>query len=150
MKYYLAYGSNLNKEQMAYRCPDAVPVGTSVIEDYELVFRRGYLTIEPKEGSSVPVGVWRITAEDEQRLDRYEGYPRFYYKDTFPVRFEGMTIQTTIPCMVYIMQDGHPIQRPSEAYLETVSVGYLDFGFDRGPLLDAYRRSFDYQTDYQS
>ena len=31
MKLYLAYGSNLNKEQMAYRCPDAVPVGISRI-----------------------------------------------------------------------------------------------------------------------
>lgn len=23
MKYYVAYGSNLNREQMAHRCPDA-------------------------------------------------------------------------------------------------------------------------------
>ena len=27
-KYYLAYGSNLNLSQMAYRCPNAKPIGT--------------------------------------------------------------------------------------------------------------------------
>ena len=32
-KYYIAYGSNLNVEQMRYRCPDAKIVGTSVIPD---------------------------------------------------------------------------------------------------------------------
>lgn len=38
-KYYLAYGSNLNIRQMALRCPTAKPVGTAVIEDYELLFK---------------------------------------------------------------------------------------------------------------
>ena len=28
MKLYVAYGSNLNKEQMSHRCPDAKPVYT--------------------------------------------------------------------------------------------------------------------------
>ena len=26
-KIYIAYGSNMNKEQMAVRCPNAVPIG---------------------------------------------------------------------------------------------------------------------------
>jgi len=38
-KYYIAYGSNLNKEQMKSRCPDAVPVGTSEIKNYTLLFK---------------------------------------------------------------------------------------------------------------
>ncbi len=29
--------------------------------------------------------VWKITEYDEARLDRYEGYPTFYYKDTMNV-----------------------------------------------------------------
>lgn len=129
MKYYLAYGSNLNKEQMAHRCPGAVPVGAAVISDYELVFRRGYLTIEPKEGSEVPVGIWKITAEDEKALDRYEGFPRFYIKKDFDIG------------MAYIMAYGYPIQKPSDHYLLTVAKGYADFGFDQQPLKDAYYRS---------
>ena len=62
-KFYLAYGSNLNVKQMQFRCPDAVVAGTAVIPDYELLFKGSltgaYLTIEPKQGSMVPVGVWR-------------------------------------------------------------------------------------------
>lgn len=33
-KLYVAYGSNLNKEQMRYRCPAAKFVGTGIIEGY--------------------------------------------------------------------------------------------------------------------
>ena len=52
-KEYFAYGSNLNFEQMAYRCPEATAVGIAKLDGYELAFRRGYLTILPKEGASV-------------------------------------------------------------------------------------------------
>ena len=75
-RYYLAYGSNLNIRQMAYRCPSARIIGTSIIPDYELLFKGSktgsYLTIEPKEGSKVPVAVWSVTESDEARLDAYE------------------------------------------------------------------------------
>ena len=58
-RYYIAYGSNLNIPQMRMRCPGARIIGTSVIPDYELLFKGSktgsYLTIEPKAGSSVPV-----------------------------------------------------------------------------------------------
>ena len=36
MKYYFAYGSNMNLDQMAYRCPDAEVVGRCVLKDYRL------------------------------------------------------------------------------------------------------------------
>ena len=36
---YIAYGSNLNRAQMALRCSDAKVVGTGEIKDYELLFR---------------------------------------------------------------------------------------------------------------
>ena len=57
-RYYIAYGSNLNTEQMKMRCPDAQLIGTSAIGGCELMFKGSgtgaYLTIEPREGSSVP------------------------------------------------------------------------------------------------
>ena len=83
-KYYIAYGSNLNVQQMRYRCPGARVVGISSIRDYELLYKGSktgsYLTIEKKKGSVVPVAVWEVTADDEKRLDAYEGFPNFYYK----------------------------------------------------------------------
>ena len=39
MKLYVAYGSNLNKEQMSHRCPDAKPVYTGYLENWELIYR---------------------------------------------------------------------------------------------------------------
>ena len=61
-RYYIAYGSNLNIRQMRMRCPSARIIGTSEIPDYELLFKGSktgsYLTIEPKDGSTVPVAAW--------------------------------------------------------------------------------------------
>ena len=47
---YIAYGSNINLEQMAYRCPHSKVVGTSEIKNFELEFR-GVATIVPKENA---------------------------------------------------------------------------------------------------
>ena len=38
-RYYLAYGSNLNRKQMQMRCPGAKPIGTALLEGYELLFK---------------------------------------------------------------------------------------------------------------
>ena len=67
-RYYIAYGSNLNIPQMRMRCPGARITGTSVIEDYELLFKGSktdsYLTIEPKAGASVPVEIGRASCRE--------------------------------------------------------------------------------------
>ena len=141
MKYYLAYGSNLNKEQMARRCPGAKPIGAALLPNSELVFRRGFLTIEPKQGSSVPVGIWRISDENEKALDRYEGFPKFYRKEYFDLPFwmPGDNGQNE-HCLAYVMQDGHPLQVPTDRYFYTVMRGYTDFGLDKAPLIAAYER----------
>ena len=38
-RYYIAYGSNLNVQQMRMRCPSARIIGTSVLEDHKLLFK---------------------------------------------------------------------------------------------------------------
>ena len=86
---YFAYGSNLNLSQMAVRCPQAGVVGKAVLEGYELAFRRGVLTILPKEGGRVNGLLWRVNAWDELTLDRYEGYPHLYTKELLPVQTDS-------------------------------------------------------------
>lgn len=132
VKFYLAYGSNLNKSQMSHRCPGAVPFGTAFIKDYELAFRRGVLDIQPCEGSTVPVGIWTITEEDEAALDVYEGFPRWYVKKDFDVvvRETGQVVRA----MAYVMTGEHPYWPPNKFYWDTCSRGYNDFGFGSGPL----------------
>lgn len=136
MKYYIAYGSNLNKEQMKYRCPNAKPIGTAVIEDYELNFRgysQGVLTIEPKEGSHVPVGIWLITESCEHALDRYEGYPSLYRKETIKIKLNDGEVDA----IVYIMNERYETVSPSMYYLNAVLRGYKDFGFNQEIVVNA-------------
>lgn len=85
-KLYFAYGSNINLDQMAQRCPDAQVVGPVTLENYELLFRgnlrgAGVATIAPREGSTVHGLLWNITPECERSLDYYEGYPHLYGKE---------------------------------------------------------------------
>ena len=69
---YFAYGSNLDLEQMAQRCPDAETVGPVRLENYELRFRgNGFATVTPKKGSVVYGLVWKLTPNCEQSLDRF-------------------------------------------------------------------------------
>ncbi len=142
MKYYIAYGSNLNTDQMAYRCPDSEAVGWGVLEDYELVFN-GVLTIRPKPGESVPVGIWKVTADDERSLDVYEGFPRLYRKETMKLQvtdWEGKT--KTRKAIVYIMNEDRRAENPpTQYYYDTVVSGYLDFNFPVTVLNDAVKRS---------
>lgn len=146
-KYYLAYGSNLNIIQMRYRCRTAKVVGTAVIEDYELLFKGSqtgaYLTIEPKKGSQVPVAVWSVEEPDEQSLDRYEGFPTFYYKKEMTVTMKGIKSgkEYVRTAFVYIMHEDRPVGIPSKYYVQTCLEGYRTFGFDNQILLDAVKRS---------
>ena len=140
-KLYVAYGSNLNKEQMSHRCPTAEFVGTGVIDNYELQFKgslhNAHATIAPKEGGSVPVGVWKIQKLDERRLDVYEGYPSYYFKQDIPVQMQDKTVTG----MVYIMDRKMDFGQPTRGYYETVQEGYQNCGLDLRVLEQALQES---------
>lgn len=145
-KLYVAYGSNLNMRQMKGRCPESVFVGTGVIEDYELQFKGSaygaHATIAPKEGVSVPVGVWTIQSRDEKRLDLYEGHnPKgysYYDKRHIPVQMDD---GRTISGMVYIMDQKMDFGYPTRGYYETVQEGYKNCGLDISVLEQALQES---------
>ena len=146
-RYYIAYGSNLNIRQMRMRCPSARIIGTSEIPDYELLFKGSktgsYLTIEPKKGSRVPVAAWEVSAEDEQTLDRYEGFPTFYYKKEMLLPIKGIRSGKIRRrnTFVYIMHEDRVLGVPSNFYMQTCLSGYKSFGFDPKFLYEAYDRS---------
>lgn len=137
-KLYVAYGSNLNLEQMAKRCPTAQVYRKGVIEDYRLRFNR-VATIEPSKGDEVPVAVWIIDEECEDALDWYEGFPRLYRKETVTVTLDdGMQVEG----MAYIMNYGEE-QLPSLSYYMTIFHGYNDVGLDVKYLHEAQDRAAD-------
>ena len=147
-KLYVAYGSNLNKQQMKGRCPDAKFVGTGVIENYELQFKGSlygaHATIAPKEGSSVPVGLWTIQSRDESRLDMYEGYRKtgYRYYDKEQVRV-NLSNGGSVIGMVYIMDQKMDFGQPTPGYYETVKEGYDDCGLDETVLEQALNSSLE-------
>ena len=126
----LAYGSNLSTEQMAFRTPDATIVGTAILTGWQLLFKV-HATIEENPKKNTPVLVWEISEADEKRLDRYEGYPAYYYKREVPVEVfplnGGEPVQ--LSAMVYIMADGHELRKPMPDYYRVLAQGYHDFHF---------------------
>ena len=142
-KLYVAYGSNLNVEQMKHRCPNSELVNTGTLEGWKLAFKGGsnsYLTIDECEGASCPVAIWEIPEEDEKSLDMYEGYPTFYKKCDINVKLKDDSSQVA---MVYIMNSEFDFGTPTVGYYNTVIRGYIDCGFDDkiGILSDAYEEA---------
>lgn len=148
-KLYIAYGSNLNLNQMKYRCPTARVIGASELKDYELVFRgsrhSAVATIEPCEGSTVPVLLWSIQPKDEKALDRYEGYPNFYGKSGVDITVGNQKATA----MVYIMTEGYKLGNPSDNYLRTIEEGYIDAGFDLNILYDAVEKTLSQIENFE-
>ena len=87
-----------------------------------------YLTIEPKQGCTVPVAVWSVSERDELALDRYEGYPHFYYKTELELPLAETGKKLT--AFVYIMHEERKLGIPTSAYIRTCVDGYHQFGFD--------------------
>lgn len=154
---YIAYGSNINLEQMAFRCPHSKVVGTSEIKGYELEFR-GVATIVPKKGATVPVLIWELDARDLPTLNKYEGYPSFYRQEKKSFEMDGKTYEG----MAYLMNRG-TISPPSQQYYNTILQGYRENGLDASYLQTALENSlqqeqlieeefdedFDFDDDFQ-
>lgn len=123
---------------MAYRCPTARLLGQTEVEGYCLLFKGSltgaYATIEPQEGGRVPVLVWEIGERDEASLDRYEGYPSFYYKKDLTVSLGGQEVEA----MVYIMDERRQRGEPSGWYYALLEKAYIKFGFPMETLETAY------------
>ena len=135
------------REQLKYPSNDDALPGCEGSRNWELLFKGSktgsYLTIEPKEGSSVPVAVWSVSETDELALDRYEGYPSFYYKKELQIPITGIrTGKVRVrKAFVYIMHEERPLGLPSMRYLETCAQGYRSFGFNQEKLRQAYADS---------
>lgn len=132
---YVAYGSNMNIEQMTRRCPKAKPIGKAILEDYKLEFR-GVANIIKQKNAKVPVAVWEITEECEKALDRYEGYPRLYRKEYVKLKINGKE-ETG---MVYVM-NYKGIAPPNKYYYDVIEQGYKDFSVNTKPLEKALLES---------
>ena len=122
---YIAYGSNMVEEQMAYRCPNARLIGTGQLPNHRLEFYL-HATVERSRahGASVPVTVWEIDEEDEKNLDHYEGFPKYYTKHKRKVVMDD---GSQIEGMVYIMNMIRPLI-PHASYYNGIRDAYVKLG----------------------
>lgn len=150
---YIAYGSNMSIEQMKFRCPEAQLLGTGLLEGWRLMFKGSltgaYATIEREKGQTVPILLWRISVADEEQLDRYEGFPSFYYKRTIQaVKTDGHGVKCGLTRgMAYIMHEERKLGLPSMQYLTVLADAYKKFGFDEEILGEAYDYSQPQEKD---
>lgn len=135
-KLYVAYGSNINLDQMAYRCPNSAVAGTAMLKGYELQFRH-HATIEPNEDTEVPVLLWELDPQDERILDKYEGVPKYYRKENITLEMDGETVEA----MIYIMNGDRLLEAPTEQYYDTIEQGYKENGLDTSYLETALEES---------
>ena len=126
--YYFAYASNLNKKQMAERCPDSKPMFTAILPNYKLVFagwsrqwRGGVASIKSFRGDRVRGAIYEVSEQCLRQLDRFEsGYNRFKVtvlgEDSEPI--EAIT---------YIKAGQLEETPPSKEYLAVIQQGLRDW-----------------------
>ena len=121
---YFAYGSNLHHLQMKSRCKDSVYLKKIYLKDFKLTFRSKYKAadIQKKKKSIVPGALFKISKNDEKKLDIYEDFPILYKKYYF--RYYGKKIMT------YTMVKKSPFKFPTKRYLNIVTKGYKDCKLD--------------------
>lgn len=136
--YYWAYGSNLSEAAMFQRCPKAKKVCALYVPKAELVFR-SCADVVYNEDAECPGGLWRITPDCEEELDRYEGVGRgLYAKRYLTLSIKGKQHK----CLFYKMNESG-VMPPPEYYLGVIAQGYRDFGLDENYLTQALERSWE-------
>ena len=127
---FAAYGTGVNRAEMAKHCPTAKLIGTTELKNYRIAFhgsKAGALaTIEKSKGGSVPALLWEISPQDELKLDHWNGVPELYRKATIKIRRDGPPLDA----LIYILISGKPQNKPSAFYYSTLLEGYTAVGFD--------------------
>lgn len=102
-EYYFAYGSNMNKEQMACRCPDAIMVSKGMLPFYRFAIdSAGVATVIESSFDFVEGVIWLISENDIRNLDRYEGVAQNCYRKEYLTTVKKDKEGTFIEALVYI------------------------------------------------
>lgn len=144
---YVAYGSNMNLEQMDFRCPNSKVVCNGKLKGWKLIFNiHADIIYTGNENDFVPVVVWKIADSDWDMLDMYEGYPSYYIKETVKVILDNGEVEDAV---VYVMaNDRKGICPPYQYYFDGIEIGYIENGIDVEYLYEALEHSYENETEY--
>jgi gamma-glutamylcyclotransferase (GGCT)/AIG2-like uncharacterized protein YtfP len=132
--YYFAYASNLNKNQMAERCPGSKPLFTATLPNYKLIFtgwsrqwKGGTASIKLFKGEKVVGAVYEISEANVKQLDRHQGYPTAYNRLNVTVwRDTGDPVEA----VTYIKTEQSEETNPSPELLAIIRQGYKKWQID--------------------
>ncbi len=135
-KYYIAYGSNINKRILLSMIPEAKIVSYGYLEGYKLNFV-GYdghaiATINKSRKSKVPVAIWDFPLELRYAISNFEKYPYMYQRKAVKVNIGDKKIKGD----VYIPKQQLDFGKPSKEYLDVLKEGYIVGGFDINILMN--------------
>ena len=147
-RYYLAYGSNLLPERIYARCPDARFAGRAELKGWRMLFKKSksgcYATIEQDANRTVPCIAFKISEYDEALLDKYEGYPKYYYKRKFEVRIlfnSGKRSKEPKKCAAYILHEERSLGSPPGDYVRLLLEAYGHWNYDEHIIWTAVKDS---------
>lgn len=123
---YFAYGSNMDRRQMAERVPGCRLVGTAHLPGHEFLFS-GYsrtwdgavANVKPsrKPGAKVFGVVWQLPLYGLEALDRFEGYPTAYQRKEATVK---LTSGPTASCVLYYRRALSQQAPPNPRYVQFI------------------------------
>lgn len=129
---YFAYASNLSKEYMLSRCPDATPIKKAVLKNYKLVFNQLADIVAEKE-KDVLGAIYVISKQDLEQLDKLEGYPDLYDRINIEVEDEK---GNQYDAFAYTMVE-KGLELPPDHYYQILIKGYEDWDLSVKHLEDA-------------
>ncbi len=117
MTVYFAYGSNMNRADMAARCPCALALGVAKLTGWRFIIGdAGYASITPALGGQVIGVLWHLTPRGLAALNASESLDSgLYVRRQVMVRHDG----EAKTAMVYVARKGGK-GRPRSGYLELV------------------------------
>jgi hypothetical protein len=122
---YFAYGSNMDRDAMAARCPQSRAVGVARLPRHRfMIMADGYASVTRDARRTVFGVLWDIALGDMKALDRYEGLHRgLYAKISQPV----ITEKGAVRALIYLARSSAP-GRPRPGYLEGVVAAARSWG----------------------
>jgi len=146
-KLYFGYGSNLWLDQMARRCPESKLVGLGILQGWKWIINdRGYANVIRSPKDLVYGLVYEISLSDEASLDRAEGVPWAYIKETMEIELqsEDNEKKSAVQNLVYIDKRRVEEAQPKEEYVHRMNMGIKDAAAKGLPkwYIDKYLRKF--------
>jgi hypothetical protein len=122
---HFAYGSNMDRLMMGWRCPGAQFVGKAVLHGHRfIIMQHGLGTIVPARGGVVHGVLWRLTPRNLAALHAYENIAAGLYRTATMV---VMADRRRVPALVYIASN-RVLGKPKSGYMEVVTSAARDIG----------------------